>query len=91
MIELKLFLDNVNLCFHAIIKNKNDFEVIYDLNDAYTPLLIEALNGTFHLDYLEDNTKKTFLINEHDYQANLEKFIIFFEKFFNLKTSLIKK
>ena len=89
-LEIKVFLStdtNVNnLCFHAVIYEKNNYDIFYDLNNTYELLMQEALNGTFSFKFRnkESLTKETYLINTNDYRENLKLFVDFLNRFYKL-------
>jgi hypothetical protein len=88
--EVKVYLTDEqtedNLCFHAIINAKNDYDLFFDLNETYEPLMIEALNGKLSLEYHDkDNYDKyTFNIESENYEENLNSFISFLTDFYGL-------
>jgi len=92
--EIKVYLTNEqiddNLCFHAIIHSKNDYDLFFDLNDTYEPLMIEALNGELSLEYHngENYDKHTFNIESEDYEENLNTFKSFLMDFYGLSVLL---
>ena len=55
--EIKVYLTNIqtedNLCFHAIVNSKDDYDMFFDLNEAYESLMIDALNGKLALEYFD--------------------------------------
>jgi len=88
--EIKVYLTNEqvenNLCFHAIVNAKNDYDLFFDLNATYEPLMIEALNGELSLEYHNKDSydKHTFSIESDDYVDNLNSFIAFLTDFYGL-------
>lgn len=91
-LEIKIFLcdpqNDDNLCFHAAINSQNDYDIFADLNHAYEPLMIEALNGTLQQDIMnkDERTISTYSINESSYIENIEKFLEYLETFYGLIT-----
>jgi len=91
-IEVKVYLtpeqNEENLCFHAVVNNKDDYDVFVDLNKTYEILMVDALNGTFELEYFEhDNyNKETFSIDESEYEESINKFVLFLKDFYGLTT-----
>lgn len=91
-LEIKVFLCNPqnddNLCFHAAINSKIDYDIFADLNHAYEPLMIEALNGNLQQDIIDKETCtiSTYIINEESYIQNIEKFLEYLTSFYGLIT-----
>lgn len=89
-LEIKVFLcepqSDDNLCFHAAINSQNDYDIFADLNHAYEPLMIEALNGTLQQNIMNKGecTISTYYINENSYIENIEKFLEYLETFYGL-------
>ena len=92
--EIKVYLTNEqiddNLCFHAIVHSKNDYDLFFDLNETYEPLMVEALNGDFSLEYQNKGSydKHTFDIGSEDYEDNLNSFIVFLNEFYGVTARL---
>ncbi len=88
--EIKVYLTDEqtedNLCFHAIVNAKNDYDLFFDLNETYEPLMIESLNGelTFEYHNRDNYDKHTFNIEANDYEDNLNSFIAFLTDFYGL-------
>lgn len=88
--EIKVYLSNeqveANLCFHAIVNAKNDYDLFFDLNNTYEPLMVEALNGDLSLEYHTKDSydKHTFSIETDNYEDNLTLFISFLTDFYGL-------
>lgn len=88
--EIKVYLTDEqtedNLCFHTIVNAKNDYDLFFDLNETYEPLMIEALNGELSLEYHNKDSydKHTFDIESEDYEENLNSFIAFLTDFYGL-------
>jgi hypothetical protein len=91
-IEVKVYLtleqNDENLCFHAVVNKKNDYDVFVDLNKTYEGLMVDALNGTLELEYLEHGNydKHTFSIDENEYEDSINRFVLFLEDFYGLTT-----
>jgi hypothetical protein len=89
-VEIKVYLTNVqtedNLCFHAIVNAKNDFDVFFDLNETYEPLMINALEGNLEFEFFENNNfeKEVFEITTDNYEQNLNSFVSFLQDFYGL-------
>ncbi len=89
-IELKVYLTNVqtedNLCFHAVVNAKDDYDMFFDLNETYESLMLEALNGKLALEYLDRDSlnKYTLEIATSDYEQNLSLFVEFLTEFYGL-------
>jgi len=91
-IRVYLFAEQVedNLCFHAVVNNKEDYDVLVDLNETYEDLMIDALKGEFSLEYVENDTfdKQSYSIDDTGYEANLNKFTEFLQNFYGLSVTL---
>lgn len=89
--EIKVYLTNAqtedNLCFHAIVNSKDDYDVFVDLNEAYETLMVDALNGELAIEYMdkENFDKHSFEIATKDYDQNLNLFVQFLKDFYGLR------
>lgn len=92
-VEIKVYLTNIqteeNLCFHAIVNAKNDFDVFFDLNETYELLMINALEGSLEFEFFENNNfeKEFFEITTDDYEQNLNAFVSFLQEFYGLSVA----
>ena len=88
--EIKVYLTNIqtedNLCFHAIVNSKDDYDMFFDLNETYEALMVDALNGNLALEYFdkENFDKHSFEIATEDYEQNLNLFVQFLNDFYGL-------
>jgi hypothetical protein len=89
-IEVKVYLtpeqNDDNLCFHAVVNKKDDYDVLVDLNKAYESLMVDALNGSLEVEYFEqdDYNRHTFNINEDTYESSINQFVAFLNEFYGL-------
>ena len=92
-LEIKVFLsantNADNLCFHAVVYEKNSYDIFYDLNNTYEFLMKEALNGTFSFKFRnkESLQKEVYLINTNDYHENIILFVNFLNRFYKLNAT----
>lgn len=88
--EIKVYLTNIqtedNLCFHAIVNSKDDYDMFVDLNETYEILMVDALKGNLALEYFdkENFDKHLFEIATEDYEQNLNLFVQFLNDFYGL-------
>jgi hypothetical protein len=89
-VEIKVFLDKNqaedSLCFHAVVYSSTDYDVLFDLNETYEDIMVEALNGELKLEYIDNDSydKKNYSISGSDYEENLKEFTKFLEDFYGL-------
>lgn len=90
-IEIKVYLSDEqnddDLCFHCVVNSKDDYDLFFDLNDTYEGIMLEFLNGSFELDYLNNNEtydKGTYSLSDNTYEQNIEFFINFLNEFYGL-------
>lgn len=80
-IEIKVYLTPVqieeNLCFHSRVNSKEDYDILFDLNETYEPLFVEALNGTLNINCMNTSTfdKTIYSIDSEDYITNIDSFV----------------
>ena len=89
-IEIKIYLtptqSEENLCFHAVVNSKDDYDLFFDLNETYESLMVDALNGKLSLEYFDKDNfdKHKYEINTDNYEENLNSFVEFLNNFYGL-------
>ncbi len=89
-IEIKIYLtptqSEENLCFHAVVNSKDDYDLFFDLSETYESLMVDALNGKLSLEYFDKDNfdKHSYEINADNYEENLNSFVEFLNDFYGL-------
>jgi len=89
-VEIKVYLTQTqsedNLCFHAVVNSKDDYDLFVDLNETYESLMLDTLNGKLEFEYFdkENFDKHLFSINENQYAESLNQFAQFLQEFYGL-------
>lgn len=89
-IEIKVYLNtdetDANLCFHAVINSRDDYDLFVDLNETYEVLMLDALKGNLQFNYIDSQTydKSSYAISGSDYEQNIDRFVSMLHDFYGL-------
>ena len=84
MHDFKIFLglNDDSLAFHAKIKNKDEYEILHDFHNLYSPLFEDIVQGNMSYKYIV-NDKEDAIENLTKFKKEYKKFhsfIVYFEK-----------